>query len=126
MDRVLAILESKFDRQTARQDEVSVYVASAGFASDELAAKERMEVAAELWRAGIAAETAYDLNPRPRAQIEHASESQIPFVVWTGPKEVKSGIFRIKIVKKKEEWEIPRRELVHTLRRLMNDPLNFF
>jgi histidyl-tRNA synthetase len=122
IERLFNILENKAKKKAGgavRPNETLVYVASAGFKDEKMAANERLKIVTELWAAGIAAETTYDFNPKPRSQIQTASDGLVPFVIWIGSKELKDGVIRVKSMKKEKEEDVPRNELVATMRRLI-------
>jgi len=125
VERVFSILMAKEKekavqgnaRGVGRKSETEVYIISVG---DGLLV-ERMEIAKELWAAGIKAEFAYKLKPKLAKQFETVDKERVPLVVIIGGDEIKEGTVRVKEQKGKEastgEGEkISREELVKWLK----------
>jgi histidyl-tRNA synthetase len=93
IERLFSILEKNAKKKgTLRENETMVYVASAGKGLFD----ERVRIISHLWKNQIAAEMSYGKDPKPRAQAQHANSARIPFMVWTGPDELKAGVVTIK------------------------------
>ncbi|ORZ36693.1 histidyl-tRNA synthetase [Catenaria anguillulae PL171] len=100
VERVFSVLAKKQARET-KASATQVLVMSVG---DGLLA-ERMQVAKELWRAGIAAEFMYKKKPKPQQQFTMCDKEQIPYAVILGPDELAEGKVRIKDMRQKVEGD---------------------
>ncbi|KAF8323686.1 histidyl-tRNA synthetase [Clavulina sp. PMI_390] len=123
VERVFSILLQKEKEKAAatglaaagRKNETEVYVMSLG---DGLIL-ERMEVAKELWAAGIKAglfgstEYMFKAKPKMRQQYDAVAKAQIPFAVIIGPDELKEGFVRVKEQKGKDASETTDGERVN-------------
>ncbi|KAF9515855.1 hypothetical protein BS47DRAFT_1381276 [Hydnum rufescens UP504] len=124
VERVFSILlqkekEKEKDKRggIGRRTATEVFIMSVG---DGLLI-ERMQIAKELWDAGIKAEFAYKVKPKLPKQWETVDKEQIPFAVIIGPDELAEGNVRVKEQKGKELTsgdgeKIPRGELVAWLK----------
>ncbi len=56
-----------------------------------------MEIASQLWAAGIKAEFGFKPNPKMGDQLNHAFDSCIPFMVLFGGEEIAGGVVKIKV-----------------------------
>lgn len=116
IERIFAILED-LERKRAggniRKTQTFVLVGSVG--KDLLL--ERMKLCGELWKADLKAEYLYDLNPKPKKQIDYALENQIEMVVWIGEEEMKNGVVKVKNMGARTEEIIPRTELIEYLKK---------
>ncbi len=73
-----------------------------------------LELAATLRGAGIAAEV--QLEPRKLAkQFQYADRAGVRFVLVLGPDEIAKGTVTVKDLRKQQQFEVPRAELVRTL-----------
>lgn len=91
VDRIFSIIKNR--GAPPRAAEVDVYVMSFG-GSGSL--KERMQVAAMLWNAGITAEFAWKAKPKLPQQFKAAESSGVPYAVILGEDELKAGKVKIK------------------------------
>jgi histidyl-tRNA synthetase len=123
IERVFSILEEKAKLCQNRSNDTMVYVASAQFKIETDAIRERLSIISELWAAGIAAEMPYETNPKPRAQAQEAANANIPFIIWTGPKEKQDGFVKLKNMQLKQEIQIQRPQLVPTLLKILSSSL---
>jgi len=121
VERVFSILMAKMKEKEegkgGRSKATEVYVMSVG---DGLLL-ERMQLAKELWDAGIKAEFMYKAKPKLRAQFDVCDKEHIPIAVILGPDELKDGFVKVKEQKGKEEAsgdgeKIRREELIPYLR----------
>lgn len=79
IERIFTILEEQERaRGTVRATQTQVLVASVG--NDLLDA--RMELCADLWARNVKAEFLYDVNPKPKKQMQFADENKIPYILW--------------------------------------------
>ncbi|KDQ18236.1 hypothetical protein BOTBODRAFT_53021 [Botryobasidium botryosum FD-172 SS1] len=114
---LMAKLKEKEEGKGGRSKATEVYVMSVG---DGLLL-ERMQLAKELWDAGIKAEFMYKAKPKLRAQFEVCDKEHIPIAVILGPDELKDGFVKVKEQKGKEEAsgdgeKIRRDDLISYLR----------
>lgn len=105
IERVFAILEEKERKlNQTRATETMVLVAQIGKNLTE----ERLRICAELWKAGIKAETLYVDNPKVPKQLEYALGNGIPLVMWIGETELEQGIVKVKSLSYHEEYDVSR------------------
>ena len=121
IERVFAIMEAQARRRAEetgvpiRESCTQVLVASIGKGH----LPKRMEVAAMLWRGGIAAEFGYKPNPPLPEQLGTALKGGVPCMVIFGNDELEKGTVKVKDLAAEVELEVPERELVETLRRII-------
>eukprot|EP01083_Nonionella_stella_P021787 60328_1 len=117
IERILAILEVKAKKKAGegRQNHTQVVVGSngAGLLS------ERMELCAELWKAGIAAEFVYKQNPKTQAQIDSALNMKCPFMVFIDPKRLEEGTVEVKDLSAKTKEDVTRADLIEYLKNIL-------
>jgi len=118
IERIFTILEEQERaRGNIRATETQVLVASVG----NNLLQSRMELCAELWAHNIKAEFLYDLNPKPKKQMDFALENTIPFICWIGEEEIKEGVVKLKDMNAKEETVVKRAEIVDFLLRKVSE-----
>lgn len=136
IERIFSILEKKAkQKQDTRENDTTVFIASIG--KSPAVIQERLAIAAQLWKAGIATEFSYQENPKPQTQTQYAMEHRIPFIVFIGGEELKGNYVTLRQLdyavvngkheeakekeKKKRDagQKITRTDLVPTIRRLM-------
>jgi histidyl-tRNA synthetase len=123
IERVFAIMEAQAQEVGAapvRSTQTQVLVASIGNGMQA----QRMELAATLWRAGIAAEFGFKANPKMGDQLGAAFDAGIPFMVLFGSTELEAGIVKVKDIAAKTEDEVPLAQLVDDLKRRLAQPLS--
>ena len=104
IERILTIMEeAEAKKGKIRRNVTQVYVGSIG---DGLLTR-RMELSAALWQLGIAAEYSFDLNPKPKKQLDAALANGIPYVLWVGEEELARGEVKLKDMGRKTEELIP-------------------
>jgi len=104
IERILTIMEeAEAKKGKIRRNVTQVYVGSIG---DGLLTR-RMELSAALWQIGIAAEYSFDLNPKPKKQLDAALANGIPYVLWVGEEELARGEVKLKDMGRKTEELIP-------------------
>jgi histidyl-tRNA synthetase len=114
IERILAMLEEmEAAKGKIRKNITQVLVGSIG--NNLLSA--RMSLANQLWSAGIATEFLYDVNPKPKKQLDHALENQIPYVIWIGEEEEKQGVYKFKNLDKKEEQVVSKTDIVNAVQK---------
>jgi histidyl-tRNA synthetase len=77
---------------------------------------ERMQLTAELWEAGIAAEFVLKDAPKIQAQLKFAENSRIPLAVIFGPEELEKKEVKVKILAKSEQHVVPRAEMAEFIK----------
>jgi len=112
IERVFAILEAKARRSgPPRKTQTQVMVCAIG----ENTLLSRMQLCAELWRGGIAAEYMYVVKANAKRQMEYAMEVGVPFVIFFGETELKEQKVKLKNAATRTEIDVPRNALVSTL-----------
>jgi len=112
IERIFTILEEQERaRGNIRATQTQVLVASVG--NNLLQA--RMQLCSELWSHNVKAEFLYDLNPKPKKQMDFVLENCIPFVVWIGEQEMEKGVVKLKDMEAKAEVEVPRADIAKVL-----------
>jgi len=74
-----------------------------------------LELAATLRNAGIATEVVMEASKLGK-QFKHADRAGIRFVLVLGPDEIAKGVVTVKDMRKQDQFEVPRSELVKALR----------
>lgn len=82
---------------------------------DEERLPEYLKLASELRRAGINAEVQLESRKVAR-QFQYADRAGIRFVLLLGEDEAKRGVVAVKDMRKQEQFEVPREDLVRALR----------
>ena len=82
---------------------------------DEAQLPAYLELAAHLRNAGIATEVVMEAGKLGK-QFKHADRAGIRFVVVLGSDEIARGVVTVKDMRKQDQFEVPRAELVKTLR----------
>jgi len=96
-----------------RQLGPKVFVASA----QDSSRLDALRLAQNLRDSGTAAES--DLKSRPLSrQVEYASSAKIPYLIVLGPKEIESGLVKVKSMAARSETEVPISKLSERLRAL--------
>eukprot|EP01022_Parablepharisma_sp_SALTPOND_P012006 TRINITY_DN1531_c0_g1_i1.p2 TRINITY_DN1531_c0_g1~~TRINITY_DN1531_c0_g1_i1.p2 ORF type:complete len:677 (-),score=114.80 TRINITY_DN1531_c0_g1_i1:13434-15464(-) len=114
IERLFTIMEDKL-QDKIRPNATKVLVSSIG--KDMVA--EKMKICRELWDSGIESELLYLDNPKPQKQLTYALENYIPVMVWIGEEEVKQGTAKVKFMETKEEFMVPRGEIVKKVKELL-------
>lgn len=122
IERIFAILEDlERSRGKIRATTTQILVASVG---KDLLCK-RMELCNELWKAGLKVEFLYDLNPKPKKQMDYALENSIPFILWIGEAELEQGVVKLKNMEEHSEEVVQRDQVVQTLLKRV-DPTAYY
>jgi histidyl-tRNA synthetase len=74
-----------------------------------------LDIASELRRAGIATEVVLE-NAKLGKQFKYADRAGIRFVIVLGSDEIAKGIVTVKDMRKQDQFEVTRADLVHKLR----------
>jgi len=105
IERIFDILERKYKNDNSvRATETQVLVAQFG----KKLVPQRLKVCAELWAAGIKAETLYKENPNAQDQNEYALKTGIPLLISLGQNEIDNNVVRVKQLNTREEEDVPR------------------
>lgn len=116
IERIFNILEEKAIAEgEVRATETQVLVSSLG----KNLTNKRMETCALLWRNGIKTETLYVDNPRPDKTFSYAFDNGIPLILIIGEQEIANGIYKIKSLNEKKEYEAKLDELVPLIQKLV-------
>ncbi|BFZ55933.1 Cytoplasmic and mitochondrial histidine tRNA synthetase [Savitreella phatthalungensis] len=91
VERVFSILRSRLAE--ARASETQVFIMALGKSG---LMRERMQLASELWKAGLRAEFLYKKKPNLRQQFEAAEKAGVPVAVILGEQELEAGTCKIK------------------------------
>eukprot|EP00210_Caulerpa_lentillifera_P005171 g4943.t1 len=123
VERVFSIMEQQV-KSTAETEgtvirtcDTQVLVASIGNGLQG----HRMNLCAQLWSAGIAAEFGYKPNPKMGDQLNYALQQGIPFMVLFGEDELSEGVVKIKDLDARIEDTVPEEKLVTELRSRLSD-----
>ena len=95
IDRIISIMKAR-GQSTQRAKDVDAFVMAFGSKGFSGMMPERMQVAQELWAAGIKAEFSYKLKPKPLQLFSQAEAAGIPLAIILGEDEVKAGKVKIK------------------------------
>jgi histidyl-tRNA synthetase len=82
---------------------------------DEVRLPEYLKLASELRRAGINAEVQLE-SRKVAKQFQYADRAGIRFVLLLGEDEAARGVVAVKDMRKQEQFEVPREDLVRALR----------
>lgn len=77
---------------------------------------ERLRLASELWKAGIATQFCYNPGWSLKKQVTHAVTSNIPFIAVVGETELEEGVVNLKSVSDKLERTVPRADLAEEIK----------
>lgn len=109
IERLFAIMEARAEKaKDVRATETEVFVASI----DKGLLKERMKLAAELWKAGIKAEFTLKANPKIQQQLTYANTQGVPIAIIFGNNELQKGSLMVKDLKNATQAEIQRANVV--------------
>ncbi|KAL7927747.1 hypothetical protein ACQKWADRAFT_317928 [Trichoderma austrokoningii] len=97
VDRIFSIINARMtadkSAEQVRGNEVDVYVMALG---GKGLVKERLDICAKLWQAGIKAEFLYKAKPKMQAQFKAAEANSVPFAIFIGEDELAQGKIKIK------------------------------
>lgn len=102
IDRIISIMKSR-GQSTQRAKDVDVFVMAFGGKGFTGMLTERMQVAQELWAAGLRSEFTYKLKPKLDKQFKQADAAGVPLAVILGEDELKEGKVKIKVLGIKDE-----------------------
>ncbi|KAI8065523.1 histidyl-tRNA synthetase [Gongronella butleri] len=123
VERIYSLLQenqAEVARRGIRSHPTDVYVISVG---DGLV-KERMQLAKELWDAGIAASYMYKTKPKLEKQWAACDREEIPLAIIVGQDELDQGIVRIKDMAAKDDAQgkgqtVARTDMIATIQSLL-------
>ena len=121
VERVFAIMEAREAKagSASRRAPAAVLVASIPSRRRDMAC-ERLTACAELWRAGISAETsAAPGDPKLAKQVATAAESGHPVLVVLAEDELDRGEVQVKDMAARTATTVPRTQLVMTVQQLL-------
>ncbi|KAJ5073620.1 histidyl-tRNA synthetase [Anaeramoeba ignava] len=104
-----------YDSDLVRVNEADVYVVSIG--KSPLVAQQKLRIVKSLWDSQIKAEFSMAKKPKVSDQITYALENRIPLIVLLGDDEIEKKIVKVKILKIKEEKEIPQDQLIDFIKK---------
>lgn len=116
VERIFAILQATLKEENAVRT-VDVYVISAHNGLHE----ERLKIINRLWTAGIRSEHSYKENPRILHQIQHCEKRKIPIGIVIGDSELKQKIVKLRVIKTREEFEIPLENLENEIQKRLGE-----
>ena len=102
IDRIISIMKAR-GLSTQRAKDVDAFVMAFGSKGFTGMMPERMQVAQELWAAGIKTEFSYKLKPKPLQLFSQAEAAGIPLAVILGEDEVRDGKVKIKMLGSKDK-----------------------
>ncbi|KAL6151057.1 Cytoplasmic and mitochondrial histidine tRNA synthetase [Exserohilum turcicum] len=102
IDRIISIMKAR-GQSTQRAKDVDAFVMAFGGKGFNGMLTERMQVAQELWAAGIKAEFSYKLKPKVQQQFKQAEVAGVPLAIILGEDELKEGKVKVKVLGIKDE-----------------------
>lgn len=102
IDRIISIMKAR-GQSTQRAKDVDAFIMAFGGKGFTGMLTERMQVAQELWAAGIRTEFSYKIKPKLPQQFKQAESAGIPLAVILGEDELKDGKVKIKVLGIKDE-----------------------
>jgi histidyl-tRNA synthetase len=97
IDRIISIVKQK-QTLAARAKDVDVFVMAFGGKGFTGMLPERMQIARQLWDAGIKTEFSYKVKPKLQAQFKAAETGGVPLAVILGEDELKEGKVKLKVM----------------------------
>ncbi|KAG7293127.1 hypothetical protein NEMBOFW57_003173 [Staphylotrichum longicolle] len=111
IDRIFSILSAT--QKKDRRNEVDVYVMAFGGGKDFTGLlKERSQICARLWDAGIKAEFLYKVKPKLQNQFKAAEAGGVPFALILGEDELAQGKAKFKEMGLPEDHPLKEGELI--------------
>lgn len=97
VERLFSLIKAKEDMSRIRATATDVYVMAFGGGKEWTGfLPERMQVARQLWAAGISAEFLYKAKPKPRQQFDAAEKLGAPLAIILGQEEYTQGKAKVK------------------------------
>ncbi|KAH7079244.1 hypothetical protein BKA63DRAFT_261937 [Paraphoma chrysanthemicola] len=97
IDRIISIMKAR-GQSNERAKDVDAFVMAIGGKGFTGMLTERMQVAQELWAAGIKTEFSYKVKPKLDKQFKQAETAGVPLAVILGEDELKDGKVKIKVM----------------------------
>jgi len=117
IERLFTVIQKR-KQSSARPTQVQV-IGVAQSEDTDMVMKERLKLCAELWAAGINAETSYKANNKFMTQIQHCEKLNIPLAVVIGKAELEEGKVKIRKIAEQEEELAARRDMVPKLKEIL-------
>lgn len=111
IERLFNIINEKMKDKTNHPTQC--YVISVGKQMTD----ERLKLVTELWKSDIRAEHSYKANAKILNILQSCEEKGIPYAIIIGEDELKKNIIKLRVVKTREEQEIPRSEMADVLKK---------
>ncbi|AEO70298.1 11c14b2b-8afa-4b01-9e6a-905861fb1820 [Thermothielavioides terrestris] len=111
IDRIFSITQAA-QKKKERKNEVDVFVMAFGGKDFNGLLKERSQVCARLWDAGIKAEFLYKVKPKLQNQFKAAEAGGVPFALILGEDELAQGKAKIKEMGLPEDHPLKEGELI--------------
>ncbi|KAK4226956.1 putative mitochondrial histidyl-tRNA synthetase precursor [Podospora fimiseda] len=112
IDRIFSIMRANQVKKD-RKNEVDVFVMAFGGGKDFTGLlKERSQVCARLWDAGIKAEFLYKVKPKLQNQFKAAENNGVPFALILGEDELAQGKVKIKEMGLPDDHALKEGELI--------------
>ncbi|TRY73984.1 hypothetical protein TCAL_10585 [Tigriopus californicus] len=117
IERLFSIMEANLANTKVRTSETEVYVATA----QKNLCEERLKLCRELWDSDVKTEHSYKKNPKLLSQLQECEISGIPLAVVIGESELQKGVVKLRTVATREETEVLRSSLVHSIKEKLNE-----
>ncbi|XP_044012308.1 histidine--tRNA ligase, cytoplasmic isoform X2 [Aphidius gifuensis] len=113
VERIFSVLENQSANrgEKLRTTKVQVFVATA----QKDLHRERMQILADLWQAGIGAEQFNKLNAKLLKQLQHCEESGIPLAIIVGESELARGEVKLREVDTRTERLVSKEKIVEEI-----------
>ncbi|KAK3310164.1 uncharacterized protein B0T15DRAFT_488853 [Chaetomium strumarium] len=112
IDRIFSIINAS-QKKKERKNEVDVFVMAFGGGKDFSGLlKERSQVCARLWDAGIKAEFLYKVKPKLQNQFKAAEANGVPFALILGEDELAQGKAKLKEMGLPDDHPLKEGELI--------------
>jgi histidyl-tRNA synthetase len=112
IDRIFSITQAS-QKKKERRNEVDVFVMAFGSGKDFTGLlKERSQICARLWDAGIKAEFLYKVKPKFQNQFKAAESGGVPFALILGEDELAQGKAKLKEMGLPEDHPLKEGELI--------------
>jgi histidyl-tRNA synthetase len=112
IDRIFSITQAS-QKKKERRNEVDVFVMAFGGGKDFSGLlKERSQICARLWDAGIKAEFLYKVKPKLQNQFKAAEAGGVPFALILGEDELAQGKAKLKEMGLPEDHPLKEGELI--------------
>ncbi|KAL6498087.1 hypothetical protein OROGR_028484 [Orobanche gracilis] len=115
IERVFAIMEEQQANETTQKVRASETQVLVSILGDDLSLAGN--IVSELWSVGVKAE--FSVNKRMQKHLDRATDSEIPYMVIVGAREVEKGIVKVKDLTARTEDEVPRSQLVQKIKKLL-------